>query len=68
MFKNQVSPHELLQQIDLDSKGKFKLSDPKGDPQEFLAWFLNTLHKDLGGNRKRNSSEPSLLCEFGTIY
>lgn len=68
MFKNQVSPHELLQQIDLDSKGKFKLSDPKGDPQEFLAWFLNTLHKDLGGNRKMNSSEPSLLCEFGTIY
>ncbi|GAA5944655.1 mRNA splicing protein SAD1 [Sporobolomyces koalae] len=63
-FKPQVSPHELLQQIDLDSKGKFKLNqdssqDPTGaggDPVEFLGWFLNTLHRDLGGSRKPNSS------------
>ncbi|GAA6014420.1 hypothetical protein JCM11491_007047 [Sporobolomyces phaffii] len=55
-FKSQVSPHELLQQIDLDSKGKFGLLEQKGDPAEFLSWFLNTLHRDLGGNRKPNSS------------
>ncbi|GAA5841388.1 hypothetical protein JCM3766R1_004068 [Sporobolomyces carnicolor] len=59
-FKSQVSPHELLQQIDLDSKGRFKLNDTteggRGDPGEFLSWFLNQLHRDLGGNRKPNSS------------
>lgn len=75
MFKSQVSPHELLQQIDLDSKGKFKLNADTttgeggaaggggagGDPGEFLSWFLNQLHRDLGGNRKPNSSESLVL-------
>lgn len=71
LFKPQLSPHELLQQIDLDSKGKFKLNESTttgsgsggsggggggGDPGEFLSWFLNQLHRDLGGNKKRNSS------------
>jgi U4/U6.U5 tri-snRNP-associated protein 2 len=65
LFKAQVSPHELLQQIDLDSKGRFKLDDKSsksdtttggGDPGDFLSWFLNTLHRDLGGNKKPNSS------------
>lgn len=28
----------------------------QGDPVEFLGWIVNTLHRDLGGTKKRNSS------------
>ncbi|CAG8498685.1 14364_t:CDS:10 [Funneliformis caledonium] len=54
-FKGQVSPHELLQEIVNASGKKFKLAE-QSDPLEFLSWFLNTLHKDLGGTRKPKSS------------
>lgn len=54
-FKGQVSPHELLQEIVYASDKKFKLAE-QSDPLEFLSWFLNTLHKDLGGTKKQNSS------------
>ncbi|CAO3663495.1 unnamed protein product [Umbelopsis vinacea] len=54
-FKGQVSPHELLQEISNASEKKFKLTQ-QSDPIEFMSWFLNTLHKDLGGTRKRTSS------------
>jgi U4/U6.U5 tri-snRNP-associated protein 2 len=46
LFRNHVSPHELLQEITIRSAKKFKLGS-KGDPFEFLTWFLNTLHEDL---------------------
>jgi len=54
-FKDQVSPHELLQAIQDSSEKKFKIAT-QGDPIEFLQWFLNALHKDLGGTKKPNSS------------
>ncbi|KAG9303122.1 hypothetical protein G9A89_005080 [Geosiphon pyriformis] len=54
-FKGQVSPHELLQEISNASDKRFKLAE-QSDPVEFLSWFLNALHKDLGGTRKRDSS------------
>ncbi|OZJ05574.1 hypothetical protein BZG36_01684 [Bifiguratus adelaidae] len=54
-FKGQVSPHELLQEIMNASNRRFKLSE-QADPVEFLSWFLNTLHRDLGGGKKKNSS------------
>ena len=54
-FKGQVSPHELLQEISNASEKRFRLLEQK-DPIEFLSWFLNTLHRDLGGTRKRDSS------------
>ncbi|CAG8534436.1 9467_t:CDS:10 [Diversispora eburnea] len=54
-FKGQVSPHELLQEISNASNKVFKLAE-QSDPIEFLCWFLNSLHKDLGGTKKRNSS------------
>ncbi|CAG8618540.1 1175_t:CDS:10, partial [Ambispora leptoticha] len=54
-FKGQVSPHELLQEISNASNKRFKLSE-QSDPLEFLSWFLNALHKDLGGTRKPGSS------------
>ncbi|KAI8969279.1 hypothetical protein BDF20DRAFT_907974 [Mycotypha africana] len=54
-FKGQVSPHELLQEISSASQKKFTLTR-QSNAIEFLSWFLNQLHKDLGGTRKRNSS------------
>jgi U4/U6.U5 tri-snRNP-associated protein 2 len=55
LFKAQVSPHEFLQEVNKRSAGRFSMSQ-QGDPVEFLGWLLNTLHKDLGGTKKRGSS------------
>ncbi|WVR03917.1 hypothetical protein IAU60_000916 [Kwoniella sp. DSM 27419] len=55
LFKAQVSPHEFLQEVNKRSNGKFKMTE-QGDPVEFLGWLVNTLHRDLGGSKKRNSS------------
>ena len=55
LFKSQVSPHEFLQEVGRASAGKFRLEE-QGDPSEFLGWLLNRLHKDMGGTKKRNSS------------
>ncbi|CEG78542.1 Putative Ubiquitin thiolesterase [Rhizopus microsporus] len=54
-FKGQVSPHELVQEISNASRKRFKLTE-QSNAIDFLSWFLNTLHKDLGGTKKRNSS------------
>ncbi|EKX53782.1 hypothetical protein GUITHDRAFT_100752 [Guillardia theta CCMP2712] len=54
-FKGQVSPHELFQAISVESNRKYR-SDVHSDPAEFLNWFLNSLHRGLGGSNKRNSS------------
>lgn len=59
LFKSQVSPHEFLQEVNRASAGKFRL-EKQGDPVEFLGWLLNHLHKDMGGTKKRNSSESPL--------
>eukprot|EP01087_Luapelamoeba_hula_P014555 TRINITY_DN4285_c0_g1_i8.p1 TRINITY_DN4285_c0_g1~~TRINITY_DN4285_c0_g1_i8.p1 ORF type:complete len:305 (-),score=57.48 TRINITY_DN4285_c0_g1_i8:53-967(-) len=50
-FKAHVSPHEVLQAISLASNKRFRIG-VQGDPIEFLAWFLNELHKDLGGSKR----------------
>jgi len=54
-FKGHVSPHEILQAISTASRKKFTIG-VQADPIEFLAWFLNTVHSSMGGNKKRNSS------------
>ncbi|KAK1065121.1 Ubiquitin carboxyl-terminal hydrolase 10 [Friedmanniomyces endolithicus] len=54
-FKNHVSPHELLQEIDLRSSKKFFLTE-QADPVEFLSWFLNHLHLALGGSKTKPRS------------
>lgn len=64
LFKSQVSPHEFLQEVGRASGGKFRL-EKQGDPVEFLGWLLNHLHKDLGGGKKKNSSEH--LCTYGHV-
>jgi U4/U6.U5 tri-snRNP-associated protein 2 len=55
LFKAQISPHEFLQEVNKRSNGKFKMTE-QGDPVEFLGWLVNTLHRDLGGTKKRGSS------------
>lgn len=55
LFKAQVSPHELLQEVNRASKGRFRL-EQQGDPGELVSWMLNKLHVDLGGTKKPNSS------------
>ncbi|WRT65603.1 uncharacterized protein IL334_002548 [Kwoniella shivajii] len=55
LFKSQISPHEFLQEVNKRSNGKFKMTE-QGDPVEFLSWIINTLHRDLGGNKKKHSS------------
>ncbi|WVQ78724.1 hypothetical protein IAT38_000811 [Cryptococcus sp. DSM 104549] len=55
LFKAQISPHEFLQEVTKRSNGKFKMTE-QGDPVELLGWLVNTLHRDLGGSKKRNSS------------
>ncbi|WVW80040.1 hypothetical protein I302_102013 [Kwoniella bestiolae CBS 10118] len=55
LFKSQISPHEFLQEVNKRSNGKFKTTE-QGDPVEFLSWLINTLHRDLGGGKKKNSS------------
>lgn len=66
LFKSQVSPHEFLQEVNRASGGKFSL-EQRGDPVEFLGWLLNKLHKDLGGSKKKNSSELILAAIFFTV-
>ncbi|CRJ87012.1 hypothetical protein BN1723_000219, partial [Verticillium longisporum] len=55
-FKAHVSPHELLQQIALDSNKRFTLTN-QSDPIEFLSWFLNNLHLGLGGSKTKPGAE-----------
>jgi len=54
-FKGQVSPHELFQAISVESNRKYR-SDAHSDPAEFLNWFLNSLHRGLGGTKQPGSS------------
>jgi U4/U6.U5 tri-snRNP-associated protein 2 len=44
-----------LQEVASASNKRFKITE-QGDPLEFLSWLLNSLHRDLGGTRKPNSS------------
>jgi len=54
-FKAHVSPHEMLQSIVLCSKKRFQITK-QGDPLDLLAWFLNSLHVALNGNKNPRSS------------
>mmetsp|Transcript_7674 Transcript_7674/g.34120 ORF Transcript_7674/g.34120 Transcript_7674/m.34120 type:complete len:532 (-) Transcript_7674:1264-2859(-) len=48
-FRSHVSPHEFMQEVVNRSNKQFKILE-QGDPVEFLAFVLNTLHGDLGEN------------------
>lgn len=51
-FKSVISPHELVQEVTRASKLRFKIGRTS-DAADFLGWFLNELHKDLGGTSRR---------------
>jgi U4/U6.U5 tri-snRNP-associated protein 2 len=55
VYKAHVSPHELMQAIAIASDKKF-VQTKQSDPMEFMTWFLNTLHHDLGGSMKKRGS------------
>jgi len=54
-FKGQVSPHEFMQAVVLESKKKF-LIDKKGEPMAFMMWLLNTLHGQLTNFKTKTNS------------
>ncbi|KAK1247813.1 hypothetical protein MKX07_000701 [Trichoderma sp. CBMAI-0711] len=54
-FKAHVSPHELLQEVALQSNKRFTLTH-QSDPVDFLSWFLNNLHLGLGGSKTKPGS------------
>lgn len=54
-IKNTISPHELLQEISIQSKKRFQIGI-QSESIEFLSWFLNQLHRGTGGTRKSGSS------------
>uniref|UniRef100_A0A915ER39 ubiquitinyl hydrolase 1 n=1 Tax=Ditylenchus dipsaci TaxID=166011 RepID=A0A915ER39_9BILA len=54
-FKAHVSPHEMLQAIVLCSNKKFQIIK-QGDANEFMTFFLNTIHLALNGTAKTSSS------------
>jgi U4/U6.U5 tri-snRNP-associated protein 2 len=57
-FKSHVSPHELLQEVALNSDKKFTLTE-QADPAELLSWLLHRLHLALGG--KANVPGSSII-------
>ncbi|KAK9811833.1 hypothetical protein WJX72_010978 [[Myrmecia] bisecta] len=72
-FKGQVSPHEFMQAVMTASAKRFTI-EKQSDPVEFWSWFVNTLHSDLtGGKRKKPSiiskcfqGELEITTEAGT--
>lgn len=55
LFKNHISPHELLQYISKISKKKFSISE-QSTPKKFLIWLLNQLHVQLLKSTKKKTS------------
>ena len=60
-FKPQVSPQELLQACSVLSN-KLHRPGQQSDPVPFISWFLNTLHRELGGSKKHDSSTTCIVC------
>ncbi|ODQ64793.1 cysteine proteinase [Nadsonia fulvescens var. elongata DSM 6958] len=54
-FKLHVSPHELLQHINLISRKRFSAVE-QSDPFDFMNWLFNNLHLALGGSKTRSGS------------
>jgi U4/U6.U5 tri-snRNP-associated protein 2 len=66
-FKGHVSPHEFLQQVTATTKNHFRV-DVQGDPADFLTRLLNDLHKQLGGNPKKQGSSIIYKLFQGQVH
>ena len=66
-FKGHVSPHEFLQQVTSVTKNQFRV-DEQGDPAEFLTRLLNDLHKQLGGNPRKQASSIIYKLFQGQVH
>jgi len=66
-FKGHVSPHEFLQQILSLTKNQFRI-DEQGDPAEFLTRLLNDIHRQLGGNPKKQGSSIIYKLFQGQVH
>ncbi|KAJ3325468.1 hypothetical protein HDV06_004327 [Boothiomyces sp. JEL0866] len=71
-FKSHISPHELVQEISNSSRKRFQLGK-EADPIDFTSWFLNEIHRGIGGTKKYRSSivyeifQGELLIESQSI-
>ena len=60
----QVSPHEFMQAVMAASYKRFTI-EKQSDALEFWSWFINQLHTDLtGGKRKR----PSIISRCFQVH
>lgn len=72
-WRSHVSPHELLQEVAIRSQKKYRIGQ-RGDPFEFLIWFLNTLHLDfitaeqkyqiVSGAKTKKKVKKSIITEL----
>lgn len=51
----QVSPHEFMQAVMAASNKRFTI-EQQGDAVEFWSWFINQLHLDLTGGKRKKAS------------
>ncbi|CAI0460589.1 unnamed protein product [Linum tenue] len=65
-FKGQVSPHGFLQAVAEASQKRF-CAGQQSDPQDFLAWLLNTLHAELTtscrNKKKKKKKKNTIISE-----
>jgi len=54
-YRPHVSPHEFLQSVVIESKGRFQFTE-RGNAGEFLTWFLNSLDKVMRKYEKNKES------------
>lgn len=61
----QVSPHEFMQAVMTASAKKFTI-EKQSDPVDFLSRFLNMLHADLTGGKRKKPSIISRCFQVAT--
>lgn len=54
-YRPHISPHEFLQSVVIESKGRFQFTE-RGNAGEFLTWFLNSLDKVMKKYEKNKES------------
>lgn len=60
LFRNHISPHEILLLVDSMSKKRFSTAS-QASPKDFLLWMINQLHVQLVKSTKQKNTVLSLL-------